>query len=159
MTSHKKTNAMRILDSAGISYEIQTYEYREDQLDAMTAAEAMGVECGKVFKTIVMRTDANMLCVFCVPSCVEVNLKKARLVCGAKTVQPVRPQELMPLTGYLRGGCSPIGMKHQFPTYIDESAILYPSIHVSAGVRGVQLVIAWEDLIRITGARLCDLSL
>ena len=159
MSELKKTNAMRILEAEGIPFGTSSYEVDEERLDACTAAAKLGVDPESVFKTIVMRTDENELCVFCVPATVEVNLKKARTASGAKDIAPVRPQELLGLTGYVRGGCSPIGMKHRFRTFIDETVILHEKIYVSAGCRGVQLVLSPDSLIRAADAAVADLSL
>jgi Cys-tRNA(Pro)/Cys-tRNA(Cys) deacylase len=159
MNDLKKTNAMRILETRGISYECSSYEVDEEHLDAVTAAGKLGLDPSRVFKTIVMRTDSNEICVFCVPADVEVNLKKARTVSGAKTVAPVKPAELLGLTGYIRGGCSPLGMKKQYRTFIDETVILHETVYVSAGIRGQQLIIPPDSLIQATGAVVCDLSL
>jgi Cys-tRNA(Pro)/Cys-tRNA(Cys) deacylase len=159
MSELKKTNAMRILESHGITYQIGSYEVDEEHLDAVHAAENLGIDPERVFKTIVMRTDANEICVFCVPATVEVNLKKARAVSGAKEIAPVRPTELLGLTGYIRGGCSPIGMKKHFRTFIDETVILHESVYVSAGLRGEQLILAPDDLVKAADATVCDLAL
>ena len=159
MSDLKKTNAMRILESRDIPFTTDSYEVDEEHLDAVTAAGKLGLDPERVFKTIVMRTDANEICVFCVPAPVEVSLKKARAACGAKGVNPVRPAELLGLTGYVRGGCSPIGMKRHFRTFIDETVILHDAVYVSAGVRGEQLVLKPADLVHATDAVVCDLSL
>ena len=159
MSDLKKTNAMRILESRDIPFTTDSYDVDEEHLDAVTAAGKLGLDPERVFKTIVMRTDANEICVFCVPAPVEVNLKKARAACGAKEVTPVRPSELLGLTGYIRGGCSPIGMKRHFRTFIDETVILHETVYVSAGVRGEQLVLKGDDLVLATDAVVCDLSL
>jgi ybaK/ebsC protein len=159
MPDLKKTNAMRILENRGIRFGTDSYEVDEDHLDAVSAAEKLGIDSESVFKTIVMRTDSNEICVFCVPATVEVNLKKARAATGAREIAPVRPAELLGLTGYIRGGCSPIGMKKHFRTFVDESVILHDTVYVSAGVRGQQLVLAPEDLVSAAGATVCDLSL
>jgi len=158
MSELKKTNAMRILESSGIAFGTDSYDVDEEHLDAVTAAGKLGLDPERVFKTIVMRTDANEICVFCVPATVEVNLKKARAASGAKEIAPVRPTELLGLTGYIRGGCSPIGMKRHYRTFIDETVILHEAVYVSAGVRGQQLVLAPDDLIRATSAVVCDLA-
>lgn len=159
MSELKKTNAMRILDTLEIPYEADSYEVDEEHLDAATAAGKLGLDPARVFKTIVMRTQANETCVFCVPATVEVNLKKARTACGAKDISPVRPGELLSLTGYIRGGCSPIGMKKRFRTFIDETVWLHDTVYVSAGMRGQQLVLTPENLVRASEATVCDLSL
>ena len=159
MAELKKTNAMRILESKGIPFECSSYEVDEEHLDAVTAAGKLGLEPDRVFKTIVMRTESNEICVFCVPANVEVNLKKARAASGAKEIAPVKPDELLGLTGYIRGGCSPIGMKKHFRTFVDETIILHDTVYVSAGMRGEQLVLTPENFVRATEATVCDLGL
>lgn len=159
MSSFQKTNAMRILESHGIPFECSSYEVDEDHLDAVTAAKKLGIDTSRVFKTIVMRTDSNEIVVFCVPAPVEVNLKKARAVSGAREIGPVKPAELLSLTGYVRGGCSPIGMRKQYRTFIDETVILHETVYVSAGIRGQQVIVSPENLVRLTGATVCDLAL
>lgn len=159
----KKTNAMRILENAGIAFESKEYEDDgEHELEhgtaAVTAAK-IGVDVNQVFKTIVMRTNEKEVVVFCQNATHEINLKKARNACGAKEVSPVKPAELTALTGYIRGGCSPLGMKKQFRTFIDETCLLYDKIYISAGVRGQQIGLNPEDLIKVTGAVAVDLEL
>ena len=158
MTEIKKTNAMRILDAAGIEFETAFYEVDEENLDAVSAALKLGAVPESVFKTIVMKTGSGEICVFCVPATVEVSLKKGRAASGEKEIVSVRPQDLLSLTGYIRGGCSPVGMKHKFRTFIDETVILHEKVYVSAGIRGVQLVISPDNLILATGALVCDLA-
>lgn len=158
MSAVKKTNAMRILETAGVAFEPLEYAVDPDNLDAMTASAKAGLDPDTVFKTIVMRTDSNEICVFCVPAPREVNLKKARLAAGAKEVLPVKEGELLGLTGYIRGGCSPLGMKRTYRTFIDENAILYDRVSVSGGVRGLQLLLAPQDLARIAGAEFADIA-
>jgi Cys-tRNA(Pro)/Cys-tRNA(Cys) deacylase len=159
LAESKKTNAMRILESRGIGYGTDSYGVDGDNLDALSAAQSLGVSPDSVFKTIVMKTDANEICVFCVPAASEVSLKKARRVTGAKEIAPVRPAELQPLTGYVRGGCSPVGMKHTFRTFIDETVILLDRVYVSAGLRGLQLVLSPDDLVVAVSATVCSLTL
>jgi Cys-tRNA(Pro)/Cys-tRNA(Cys) deacylase len=159
MSDAKKTNAMRILESMGIPFQTDRYEFDEDALDAVTAAGKLGIEAGRVFKTIVMRTDENEICVFCVPADREVSLKKARAASGAREIAPVKGHELLALTGYVRGGCSPIGMKKRYRVFIDETAVLYDRVHVSAGLRGIQLVISGDDLARAADAVFADIAL
>lgn len=159
MSEAKKTNAMRILESMGIPFETDRYEFDEDALDAVTAAGKLGIDPGRVFKTIVMRTGENEICVFCVPADREVSLKKARAASGAREIAPVKGSELLALTGYVRGGCSPIGMKRRYRVFVDETAILHDRVHVSAGLRGVQLVISSEDLARAADAVFADIAL
>lgn len=159
----KKTNAMRILDGLEIPYEAKEYEDDGEHLlhkgAALELSEKLGIEPECVFKTIVMRTQSKEIVVFCQSAVYEINLKKARAACGAKEVQPVKPEELLALTGYIRGGCSPIGMKRKYRTFIDETVLLYDKVYVSAGVRGLQLVISPLDLIKACGAATADLIL
>ena len=159
----KKTNAMRILDGAGIAYEVKEYEDDGEHELARGAAERMaekiGEEPGCVFKTIVMRTENKEICVFCQSATAEINLKKARQAVGCKEINPVKQEELLGLTGYIRGGCTPIGMKKKFRTFIDETALLYDKICISGGQRGVQIKLAPQDLIKITEAVAVDLVL
>lgn len=159
----KKTNAMRILESANIPFETKEYEDDgEHELSRGAAgniAAKLGIDPEACFKTIVMRTETKEIVVFCQSAPNEINLKKARNACGAKEVNTVKPEELLQLTGYIRGGCSPIGMRRQYRTFIDETAILFDKIYISAGVRGAQIVIAPDDLVKVTGATLVDLVL
>ena len=159
----KKTNAMRILDGAGIAYEVKEYEDDGEHELARGAAERMaekiGEEPGCVFKTIVMRSESKEICVFCQSATEEINLKKARTAAGCKEINPVKQEELLALTGYIRGGCTPIGMKKKFRTFIDETALLYDKICISGGQRGVQIKLAPQDLITITEAVAVDLVL
>jgi Cys-tRNA(Pro)/Cys-tRNA(Cys) deacylase len=153
-----KTNAMRILESERIPFETASYDVDEECLDAVSAAQKLGVSEDRVFKTIVMRSDANEIAVFCVSARSEVNLKKARAALGAKEVLPIKSTELLALTGYIRGGCSPIGMKKRYRTFIDETAVLHDTIYVSAGVRGTQVILSAEDLARACGAEIIDVE-
>ena len=158
-----KTNAMRILESAGIPYTSSTYdddgEHVLEKGAALRLAEKIGVDPATVFKTIVMRTENKEICVFCQSAVSEINLKKARQAAGCKEINPVKPEELLSLTGYIRGGCSPIGMKRKFRTFIDETVILYNEICISGGQRGLQIKIKPDDLIKITEATVVDLEL
>ena len=158
-----KTNAMRILESAGITYTSSTYdddgEHVLEKGAALRLAEKIGVDPATVFKTIVMRTENKEICVFCQSAVSEINLKKARQAAGCKEINPVKPEELLSLTGYIRGGCSPIGMKRKFRTFIDETVILYDEICISGGQRGLQIKIKPDDLIKITEATVVDLEL
>ncbi len=161
--SMKKTNAMRILDSAHISYGTTSYdddgEHELERGAAESIAAKLGIDPHIVFKTIVMRTEAKELCVFCQSAVHEINLKKARAAAGAKEISPVKPDELLALTGYVRGGCSPLGMKRQFRTFVDSKALEYEKIYISAGVRGEQIIIAPGDLVKAAKAEVCDLIL
>ncbi len=148
----QKTNAARLLDAAGIKYELIPYEYSEDDLSAGKVAASLGEDIDRVFKTLVLRGDRNGVFVCVIPGEFEVDLKVAASISGNKSCEMVHVKELLGLTGYIRGGCSPIGMKKAYPTFIHESALLYDYIYVSAGVRGLQLKISPEDLFRYTGA-------
>lgn len=149
-----KTNAARLLDSAGIAYELIPYSYSEDDLSAQSVAAELGEDIDMVFKTLVLRGDKNGLFVCVIPGDFEVDLKTAARLSGNKSCEMVHVKELLPLTGYIRGGCSPIGMKKQYPTFVHESALLYDYIYISAGQRGLQLKISPQDLIDFTGAHI-----
>lgn len=149
-----KTNAARLLDSAGIAYELIPYSYSEDDLSAQSVAAELGEDIDMVFKTLVLRGDKSGLFVCVIPGDFEVDLKTAARLSGNKSCEMVHVRELLPLTGYIRGGCSPIGMKKQYPTFVHESALLYDYIYISAGQRGLQLKISPQDLIDFTGAQI-----
>lgn len=159
----KKTNAMRILDGLHIAYETLSYdddgEHELSRGAAAQTAQKLDIDASAVYKTIVMRTEKKETVVFCQSALHEINLKKARAACGAKEVTPVKPDELLTLTGYIRGGCSPLGMKRSFRTYIDQSALTHKKIYVSAGMRGEQIALAPADLVRATKAETVDLVL
>ena len=148
----QKTNAARLLDAAGISYTLVPYEVDEEHLEASHVAEQLGEDLDRVFKTLVLRGDKNGLFVCVVPGSMEVDLKVAARISGNKNCAMIHVKELLPLTGYIRGGCSPIGMKKPLPTFIHESALLWDTIYVSAGVRGLQICIAPQALIDFVGA-------
>lgn len=147
-----KTNAARILDAASIRYELREYEVDEDDLSAPRVAEKIGVPPEQVFKTLVARGDRSGVLMACIPANTELDLKALAAASGNKKVELVAVKEVLPLTGYIRGGVSPIGGKKPYPFYLDETAILFEVISVSAGVRGCQLVLAPDDLARITEA-------
>jgi len=147
-----KTNAARILDAASIRYELREYEVDEDDLSAPRVAEKIGVPPEQVFKTLVARGDRSGVLMACIPANTELDLKALAAASGNKKVELVAVKEVLPLTGYIRGGVSPIGGKKPYPFYLDETAILFDVISVSAGVRGCQLVLAPDDLARITEA-------
>lgn len=149
-----KTNAARLLDSAGIAYELIPYSYSEDDLSAQSVAAELGEDIDMVFKTLVLRGDKNGFFVCVIPGDFEVDLKTAARLSGNKSCEMIHVKELLPLTGYIRGGCSPIGMKKQYPTFVHESALLYDYIYISAGQRGLQLKISPQDLIDFTGAQI-----
>ncbi|MBS7316395.1 MAG: Cys-tRNA(Pro) deacylase [Clostridiaceae bacterium] len=148
-----KTNAVRLLEAAGIPFELGEYEVDEEDLSGVHAAEMIGMPPEQVFKTLVARGDRNGIAVFCIPVAEELDLKRAAAVSGNKSLQMVHVRELLALTGYIRGGCSPVGMKKHYPTYVDETCILFDRIAVSAGRRGLQLLISPDDLCAFLGAQ------
>lgn len=141
-----KTNAMRLLDAAGISYRAVEYEYDESDLGGRHVAEVTGMDPDQVFKTLVAKGERKGVLVFCIPVSCTLDLKKAAAAAGDKKVEMIHIKELFGLTGYIRGGCSPIGMKKKYSVFIDETAILYEQIAVSGGARGLQMVLAPGDL-------------
>ncbi len=152
------TNAMRLLRQAGISFGESGYEVDESDLSGVHAAELLGVEVERVFKTLVTRSEKGQIYVFCIPAAEELDMKKSAAAVGEKKLEMVHVKELQALTGYIRGGCSPIGMKKKFPTVIDETAILSETIYVSAGQRGRQIIIAPETLAQFVGAKFADVT-
>lgn len=152
-----KTNAARLLDAAAIQYELIPYEVDETDLGAQHIADQLGENIEQVFKTLILQGDKTGHLVCVIPGAEEVDLKKAAKVSGNKKVDLIPMKELLPTTGYIRGGCSPVGMKKPFPTYIDETCILYDYIYVSAGVRGLQFKINPERLVEFVGAEIVDL--
>ncbi len=152
-----KTNAVRILESKKINHSIHEYEVNEEELDAISVARKVNAAPESVFKTLVARNDKNEILVFCIPGNAELNLKKAAAASESKKIEMIKVKELLPLTGYIRGGCSPIGMKKLFPIFIDETAQLFDEIYVSAGVRGMQIKISPFDLKEIIEAEFTDL--
>ena len=163
MSLMKKTNAMRILDNLKIKYETLSYdddgEHELSRGAAEKTAKKLGIDPAACFKTIVMRSNDKQIFVFCQSALHEINLKKARQAAGAKEISPVKPDELLSLTGYIRGGCSPLGMKRKFPTFIDKTVLDHEKIYVSAGMRGEQIALSPEDLIKAAGAEAVDLVL
>ncbi|WP_154572510.1 Cys-tRNA(Pro) deacylase [Baileyella intestinalis] len=160
MKKHKieKTNAMRMLDQSNIPYETGEYEYDESDLSGDHVADYLGISKEEIFKTLVTRGNDNELYVFVVPVSGELDLKKAAAAAGVKKVEMIHVKEIFNLTGYLRGGCSPIGMKKQYPTFIDETAILFDKIYISGGKRGLQIIIDPQVLADFTGAKLVDIG-
>ena len=152
-----KTNAARLLDQAGVEYELIPYVVDENNLAAEHIAEQLEEPIEQVFKTLVLCGDKTGHFVCVIPGCCEVDLKKAAKVSGNKKCDLIPMKELLPLTGYIRGGCSPIGMKKPFPTYIHETCMNFPHIFISAGVRGLQLKLAPQDLINQSKATICCL--
>src|SRR6185369_10629707 len=147
-----KTNAARLLDSAGVHYELREYPVDEEDLSAPHVAEAIGMPPEQVFKTLVVRGDRSGVLLASIPANSELDLKALASASGNKKVELVAVKEVLGLTGYIRGGVSPIGVKKPYSLYLDETAILFDAISVSAGVRGCQLVLAADDLARITEA-------
>lgn len=152
-----KTNVARLLDKAKIAYELVPYEVDENDLSATHVAEQLGENVEQVFKTLVLHGDKTGYLVCVIPGADEVDLKKAAKVSGNKKCEMLPMKELLPVTGYIRGGCSPIGMKKHFPTYIHHTASDYDHIYVSAGQRGLQIKLAPADLIRESQAEEADL--
>jgi Cys-tRNA(Pro)/Cys-tRNA(Cys) deacylase len=150
-----KTNVARLLDKAKVNYELIPYEVDENDLSAPHVAESLGENIEQVFKTLVLHGEKSGYFVCVILGEHEVNLKMAAKVSGNKKCDLIPMKDLLPLTGYIRGGCSPIGMKKHFPTYIHESCMDFPHIYVSAGVRGLQIKIAPSDLIRESKAQIC----
>jgi len=152
-----KTNAMRLLEQAGIEFDVREYEVDEDDLSGEHVASELKLDPDSVFKTLVARGEKKGIVVFCIPVTGELDLKKAAKAVGDKKIEMVKVKELLGLTGYIRGGCSPVGMKKQYPTYIDETSILFDRISVSAGVRGAQMIVNPERLAEYVGAEVIDL--
>lgn len=152
-----KTNVARLLDKAKVNYELIPYEVDENDLSAIHVAASLGEDINCVFKTLVLHGDKSGYFVCVIPGEHEVDLKKAAKLSGNKKCDLIPMKELLPLTGYIRGGCSPIGMKKHFPTYIHSTCMDFPFIYVSAGQRGLQIKLAPQDLIRESKATLGDL--
>ncbi|MBO4979554.1 MAG: Cys-tRNA(Pro) deacylase [Clostridia bacterium] len=152
-----KTNAMRLLDAAKIAYEVKEYEVDENDLSGVHIASQIGLPFEQVFKTLTARGDKTGVIVFCIPVHKEIDLKKAASITGNKKVELLHVKELLGITGYVRGGCSPIGMKKKFPTFIEQSAKDFEKITVSAGMKGAQLLLRVDELVKFTGAKLCQI--
>ncbi len=152
-----KTNAARPLDQQKIAYDLIPYEVDEEHLGAEHTAEVLGEPIERIFKTLVLRGDKLGFFVCVIPGAEEVDLKKAAKVTGNKKVEMIHVKELLPLTGYIRGGCSPIGMKKALPTWFHESIMLYDTVYCSAGQRGLQFRLAPQDLVRAAHGQLADL--
>ena len=151
-----KTNAVRLVQQANIPCRESFYEFDEKDLSGLHAAEATGMPPEQVFKTLVARGEKTGINVFCIPVCCELDLKKAAKAAGDKNMEMVAVKELLNLTGYIRGGCSPVGMKKKYPTFLDETCILWEEIAVSAGARGHQMILPPEDLAGLVDATLAD---
>jgi Cys-tRNA(Pro)/Cys-tRNA(Cys) deacylase len=148
---------MRLLDGAGIDYRTMEYEYDESDLSGLHVAEAVSMPPEEIFKTLVTRGDKTGIGVFCIPVSDELDLKKAATASGNKKIEMIHLKELLSTTGYIRGGCSPIGMKKSYPTFIDETAVLFDEIGVSAGIRGCQIIIEPTALQNFINAEFADL--
>lgn len=152
-----KTNALRLLDAAHIPYKTVEYKVDEQDLSATHVAEQLGEDVACVFKTLVLRGDKSGVFVCIIPGDKEVDLKKAAKASGNKSCAMIRMQELLPLTGYIRGGCSPVGMKRNYPMYIHLSCKQFDKIYLSAGVRGMQMQVATDDIVRFQNLQISDL--
>jgi Cys-tRNA(Pro)/Cys-tRNA(Cys) deacylase len=158
MAKQAKTNAMRILDSKKIDYELITYDSHDGKIDGVSVAEKIGKDPKQVYKTLVAQGASKQLYVFIVPVEKELNLKKGAQACGEKKIEMIPVKDIQKWTGYIRGGCSPVGMKKQYPTVIDESAEELSSIIVSGGKIGVQMDLKLQDLLSVTGGKLAELT-
>lgn len=158
MAGVQKTNVARLLDKAKIAYELVPYDVDENNLAADHVAESLGEDINQVFKTLVLHGDKCGYFVCVVPGNMEVDLKVAAKVAGAKKAEMIAMKELLPLTGYIRGGCSPVGMKKTFPTYFHATALEFDHIYVSAGVRGLQIKISPSDLIGYVHGAVADIA-
>ena len=152
-----KTNAVRLVQQAGIPCREEFYEFDENDLNGNHAAKAIGFPPEQVFKTLVVRGAKQGVMVFCIPVCCELDLKKAAKAAGDKSVEMLPVKDLLNVTGYIRGGCSPVGMKKKYPTYFDEVCMLFDQIAVSAGERGHQMILPPEDLVQLLDAKLVDI--
>ena len=154
----EKTNAARLLDKAGVSYKLIPYEFDENDLAAQHVADSLGQDIARVFKTLVLHGDRTGHIVCVVPGNAEVDLKALAKASGNKKVEMIPMKDLLSVTGYIRGGCSPVGMKKRFPTYFHTTALDFETIYVSAGVRGLQIEIAPADLIGFVGATVASVA-
>ena len=152
-----KTNAVRLVQQAGIPCREAFYEYDEKDLNGNHAAVAIGFPPEQVFKTLVVKGAKLGVMVFCIPVCCELDLKKAAKAAGDKSIEMLPVKDLLATTGYIRGGCSPVGMKKKYPTYFDEVCLLFDEIAVSAGERGHQMIVSPSDLVRLVDGKLVDI--
>ena len=152
-----KTNAVRILDSNNINYSLHTYDVDENDLSGNLVAAKIGADTDSVFKTLVASGDKKGTFVFCIPVSQELNLKKAASASENKSIELVKVKDLLNLTGYIRGGCSPLGMKKKYPVYIDETAQVFDEVYVSAGIRGMQIKLSPTALASLIEAKFCEL--
>lgn len=154
-----KTNAIRLVQQAKIPCREAWYEFDEKDLSGQHAALAIGMPPEQVFKTLVARGEKKGIHVFCIPVCCELDLKKAAKAAGDKNMELVAVKELLGLTGYIRGGCSPVGMKKKYPTFFDETCMLWDEIAVSAGARGQQMILSPEHLVQLVDGKIVDITL
>lgn len=153
-----KTNAVRFLDQCKVTYELKEYTVDESDLSAETVAKKINVPLANVFKTLVVRGDKTGVMLVCVPGNLELDLKKLAVVSGNKKTEVVPLKEVQPLTGYIRGGVSPIGTKKKYPIYIHATALDLEQISLSAGIRGCQMLVSPQDFLRVTNASLTEIS-
>ncbi len=153
-----RTNAMRLLDVAQIEYQTREYSVTDDNYFGVQVAQNFGMSADEVFKTLVTTGDKNGYNIFCIPINCELNLKKAAMISGNKKIEMIPMKDILSVTGYIRGGCSPIGMKKKFPTFIDETAILFENIGVSAGARGCEIILDPETLCNFVHGVFCDIT-
>ena len=153
-----KTNAARLLDQAGVHYELREYPVSDEHLDAPHVAEAIGMPPEQVFKTLVARGDRTGILLACIPANTELDFKALAGASGNKKVELVAVKEVLGLTGYVRGGVSPLATKKPYPLFLDETADLWDVISVSAGTRGCQMLLTPDDLVRVSGAQRCDIA-
>ena len=157
MKKVKKTNAARILDNLKINYEVKTYEVDEEDLSAIHVAETMGLDINTIFKTLVARGDKSGIIMAVINGADELDFKALAKASGNKSVEMIHLKELQPLTGYIRGGCSPLGAKKAYPVYLDSKAMDQERISISAGVRGEQLILSPTDLVKAANATVADI--
>ena len=155
----KKTNAARILDGLGIDYEIKTYEVDESDLSAVHVAQISGLDIKMIFKTLVARGDKTGIIMAVIGGGEELDLKSLAKASGNKSVEMIALKELLPLTGYIRGGCSPLGAKKNYPVYLDSRALTLEKISISAGLRGMQIILSPQDLIKAVNATTADITI
>ena len=157
MAKKVKTNALRMLDKAKIPYSIKEYEYDEEHLDGRHVASQVDMDPNAIFKTLVLHDHHNEHLVCCVPVLEEIDLKKLAKLAGRKSVEMIHQKDLLSVTGYMRGGCSPVGMKKQFPTYIDESILKVDAVAFSAGKRGYQMIVNVQQILTYLNVKVGDI--
>lgn len=153
-----KTNAARILDRLQVAYQLREYEVDPEDLTAQTVARKINLPIEQVFKTLVARGDRNGVCLAVVPGDAQLDLKALARLTGDRKIETVALKEVQPLTGYIRGGVTALGAKRDYPVFVDESALLFDVISISAGVRGTQILVAPQDYVRVTGATLGEIA-